>query len=49
MTRTAAKDSKLLKEKRQDKTQKDKIAFIVKNLAVLDQTKTIVTVGFFSD
>ena len=47
VTRAAAKNEKLLERKRQDKTTKDGIAFIAKHLAVLDQAKTLVMVGFF--
>ena len=46
-TRAADKNQKLLEKKRQDKTTKDEIAFIAKHLAVLDQAKTFVMVGFF--
>ena len=42
-----AKHKNLLEKKRQDKTTKDWIAFIAKHLAVLDQAKTIIMVGFF--
>ena len=36
-----------MEKKRQDKTTKDGIAFIAKHLAVLDQAKTVIMVGFF--
>ena len=47
VTRAAVKNDKLLEKKKQDKTGKDGIAFIAKHLAVLDQAKTIIMVGFF--
>ena len=36
-----------MERKRQDKTTKDGIAFIAKHLAVLDQARTVIMVGFF--
>ena len=47
VTRAAVQNDKLLSKKRQDKTPKDGIAFIAKHLAVLDQAKTVIMVGFF--
>ena len=47
MTRAATQNGKLLVKKKQDKTTKDGIAFIVKHMAVFDQAKTVITVGFF--
>ena len=47
VTRAATQNDKLLVKKKQDKTTKDGIAFIVKHMAVFDQAKTIITVGFF--
>ena len=47
VTTAAVQNDKLLSKKRQDKTPKDGIAFIAKHLAVLDQAKTVIMVGFF--
>ena len=47
VTRAATQNDKLLVKKKQDKTTKDGIAFIIKHMAVFDQAKTVITVGFF--
>ena len=47
VTRAATQNDKLLVKKKQDKTTKDGIAFIIKHMAVFDQAKTVIMVGFF--